>query len=669
LNKVHISFHHSTSADEAVFAKHRFERLAAEHGIHIHKYYGDNGVFATNQFKSSCQTLNQIFDFSGVGAKHQNGVVERMIGTITCRAQTMLLHAICHWPDAISEEFWPFALKLAVDIHNYTPGDSGLSPDEIFSGIKSTRNRFRDFHPFGCPVFVLEASLQDGHLIPKWKPRSRMAVYLGNSPNHATTVPLVLNLSTGLVSPQYHLVFDDHFSTTNCLHTDKLPSTWLDLFKNSSENYLDPKLCIQHELHPSWTESSSHPRPTVRFVDELDRITPVPADDTPSLPDQADEIDTSPSHPSTSVPVIHLAWTQNHPYSTRFKRKVFSAKAVVLESALSDDTLPFDNFAALLAEHSNISSNTDGTNNNIHHYAFAAANNDTLHYGQMCKAPDHAKFELDMQREVTDLLASNSVTIVHHDSMPADSQAVQAIWSFHDKCAPDWTITKWKARGINFWASYAPVVTWSTTCLILILSLITGMKICQIDYIQAYTQAPVDCEIYMHIPAQFLVQNNTLVFSPDPTPGNSDVYVLLISKNLYGLRQEGNNWFDKLHDSLLSHGFHQSSIDPCLFIQKDIILIIYVDDCLLFAKEDATLEKSVASLQSEFNLTFAGDVGAFLGIQFTCTSNGNLELTQPGLIAKIVKECSLDAESKRHNTPAVTKLLSKDSSGPQREHD
>jgi hypothetical protein len=81
------------------------------------------------------------------------------------------------------------------------------------------------------------------------------------------------------------------------------------------------------------------------------------------------------------------------------------------------------------------------------------------------------------------------------------------------------------------------------------------MKSHQIDYIQAYTQAQVDCEIYMYIPAQFIVANGTLQFSSDPTPGNCDVYVLLISKLLYGLRQAGNNWFNTLRDSLLSRGF------------------------------------------------------------------------------------------------------------------
>ena len=36
---------------------------------------------------------------------------------------------------------------------------------------------------------------------------------MGLSPNHATTAPLVLNLSTGAITPQYHVVFDDWFAT------------------------------------------------------------------------------------------------------------------------------------------------------------------------------------------------------------------------------------------------------------------------------------------------------------------------------------------------------------------------------------------------------------------------------------------------------------------------
>jgi hypothetical protein len=601
-----------------------------------------------------------------------------MIGTITRRARTMLLHAMRLWPDIITEDLWPFALKLAVDIHNSTPGPSGLSPDEIFSGQKSTRNRINDFHTFGCPVFVLEASLQDGHKLPKWKPRSRMAVYLGLSPDHATTVPLVLNVTTGLVSPQYHLVFDDKFTTVNCMKSDEIPSTWPDLFKTSSVNFLDEDQQAIHTLHQSWHNPSKHaPFSRVRFVDELDHLS-----STTTTPSELASSISSNFLSTETVSNVHSTkprknWNQDHPYSTRFK-KTLSANIAALENVLANDQLPIDHLTALLAEQNSIYSNTDGTDNMSQPFAFAAVNDDTLHYGQMRNAPDRDKFELDMQREVQDLISSNSITVVLRKNMPKDSKAVPAIWSFRRKRAPDWSIIKWKARlcphggkqieGINYWATYAPVVTWSTARLILILSLITGMQSRQIDYIQAYTQAPVDCDIYMHIPAQFVVENGTLKFSSDPTPKNSEVYVLLISKNLYGLKQAGNNWFDKLRDSLLSRGFKQSSIDPCLFIRKDIILIVYVDDCLLFARNGAILDTFITSLQSEFNLTCAGDVGAFLGIQFTRTSAGRLELTQPGLITKIIKECGLDSESKRHNTPAVTKILSKDASGPQREH-
>jgi hypothetical protein len=210
--------------------------------------------------------------------------------------------------------------------------------------------------------------------------------------------------------------------------------------------------------------------------------------------------------------------------------------------------------------------------------------------------------------------------------MPPNTKPVPAIWSFRRKHAPDWTITKWKARlcphggkqveGIDFWETYAPVVAWSTVRLVLILSMISGMKSHQVDYIQAYTQAPIDCDIYMCIPPQLTVQDNTLQFSTNPTPGNSDTHVLLLTKNLYGLRQTGNNWFDKLRDSLCARGFQQSSIDPCLVIRKDTIIIIYVDDCLLFARHDKTLDDLLISLQSNFNLTYEGDIGAFLGIQF-----------------------------------------------------
>ena len=80
-----------------------------------------------------------------------------------------------------------------------------------------------------------------------------MAVYLGHSPDHATNAPLVLNTRTGLVSPQYHVVFDDDFTTTKSLKTDTLPTNWKVLFPSLS-TCLDDAQAITHTLADEWQD-------------------------------------------------------------------------------------------------------------------------------------------------------------------------------------------------------------------------------------------------------------------------------------------------------------------------------------------------------------------------------------------------------------------------------
>ena len=48
--------------------------------------------------------------------------------------------------------------------------------------------------------------------VTKWDPRARLGIYIDRYPAHAGNVALVLNPNTGLVSPQYNVVFDDDFT-------------------------------------------------------------------------------------------------------------------------------------------------------------------------------------------------------------------------------------------------------------------------------------------------------------------------------------------------------------------------------------------------------------------------------------------------------------------------
>ena len=99
-------------------------------------------------------------------------------------------------------------------MYNRVPNqESGISPTEILTKTKSNHRDLRRSHVWVCPEFLLEAKLQDEQKLPKWNQRSRLGQFLCFSDEHSTLVSNVQNLTTGYISPQYHVVFDELFET------------------------------------------------------------------------------------------------------------------------------------------------------------------------------------------------------------------------------------------------------------------------------------------------------------------------------------------------------------------------------------------------------------------------------------------------------------------------
>ena len=126
--------------------------------------------------------------------------------------------------------------------------DSCLAELECFSSTKG-HTRVKTFHIFGSPCCILDPKLCQKQYIPKWTPRSRKSVYLDISPQCAGSVALVLNLKSGYISPQFHIIFDDDFTTTTARLTNKLPDNWDDLFKNHRELPLEE---FQFSIGKQW---------------------------------------------------------------------------------------------------------------------------------------------------------------------------------------------------------------------------------------------------------------------------------------------------------------------------------------------------------------------------------------------------------------------------------
>ena len=191
-----------------------FEQFANEHGVQLQSFRADDHPFQAQAFLDDLESQDQTITCSGVGAHHQAGVAERGIKTVTSWALSFLMHQMLHWPDQFDEALWPFALEHAATIWNHLPkASTGLSPYELFTGSKLPYNSILlNARVWGCPAFTLNPKLQDGRKLPKWHMNSCQGMHLGASPDHSPTVRRILNLRTGVISPQCHVMHDELFS-------------------------------------------------------------------------------------------------------------------------------------------------------------------------------------------------------------------------------------------------------------------------------------------------------------------------------------------------------------------------------------------------------------------------------------------------------------------------
>ena len=156
-------------------------------------------------------------------------------------ARTIMLHAAIHWPEVANAQLWPMAVEHAVFLYNHLPDPhTGLSLHDMFTQTHWPHSKFHDLHVWGCPVYVLDKTIQDGKKIPCWHPRSECRIYMGLSKQHASSISLALQLSTGTITPQFHVVFDDWFATI-ATSFDDLPDLtrphWSMLFGESYYQY------------------------------------------------------------------------------------------------------------------------------------------------------------------------------------------------------------------------------------------------------------------------------------------------------------------------------------------------------------------------------------------------------------------------------------------------
>ena len=132
--------------------------------------------------------------------------------------------------------------------------------------------------------------------------------------------------------------------------------------------------------------------------------------------------------------------------------------------------------------------------------------------------------------------------LTHINDIPKNATLLPAVWQMKRKRhIKTRMIYKWKAQlnvdgsrmvhKRDYDQTYAPLASWNIIRLLLILVLVHIWHTIQLDYVLAFTQAPVDQNLYMKIPKGFEVEG-----------AKRGEYVFKIKKNTYGQKQAGRVW-------------------------------------------------------------------------------------------------------------------------------
>lgn len=212
---------------------------------------------------------------------------------------------------------------------------------------------------------------------------------------------------------------------------------------------------------------------------------------------------------------------------------------------------------------------------------FSVISNDPepLFLQEALDGPESEQWRAAINEEYNSLIRNKTWELV---DLPFGRKPISVKWVFKRK-RDKFTGTRYKARlvvrgflqekSIDFIENYAPVVKFVSLRILCASAVKHNLSIDHFDVDSAYLHGEIKEEIYIQQPEGLI----------NP---NFKTKVCKLNKALYGTKQAGRVWHEKIKQFLLNQGFNQSVYDQCIFFKSDkkgiIIVLIFVDDILVF---------------------------------------------------------------------------------------
>lgn len=154
-----------------------------------------------------------------------------------------------------------------------------------------------------------------------------------------------------------------------------------------------------------------------------------------------------------------------------------------------------------------------------------------------------------------------------------------------------------QVQGVDYNETFASVSRMESLRAILHIAAVNDWEIHQMDVKTAFLHGTLDEDIYMEQPEGM------------EEPGKED-WVAKLEKSLYGLKQAGRMWMQKLHQSMTAEGFEQSTADHSLYLRKtqtgQTMASVHVDDMAVAGTSKSEIERARQDLSKHFELIDEG---------------------------------------------------------------
>ncbi|TPX52455.1 DNA-directed DNA polymerase, partial [Powellomyces hirtus] len=203
----------------------------------------------------------------------------------------------------------------------------------------------------------------------------------------------------------------------------------------------------------------------------------------------------------------------------------------------------------------------------------AASTKEPQTYKQALSSDDAPKWTEAINAELKSLHTHDTWEVIDPKTLPHNQRPIRTKWVFKIKQDLDGFEHRYS---IDYNKTYAPVAKIATQHILLALAASLGLKCHQMDVVMAFLNGTVTEMILIYAPKG----------SGFP-PGT----ILRLRKALYGLKQAPRE------------------CDSSQYIS------VYVDDLLIFAKNESEISSIKASLHNKFNMTDLGKVNHYLGMR------------------------------------------------------